>query len=63
MYQDIRNVARDVLSRSERDLLVSVTAYGHFPTLDIEVQVPETYLLTRPMPATENIGEKPTAPR
>ena len=47
MYQDIRNVSRDVLSRSERDLFVSVTAYGHFPTLDLEVQEPETYVLTR----------------
>ena len=40
MRQDIRNVSRNVRSRSERDLLVAVTADGHFPTFDVEVQEP-----------------------
>jgi len=40
MRQDIRNVSRDVRSSSERDLRVAVTADGHFPALDIEVQKP-----------------------
>ena len=40
MRQDIRNVSRDIGSRSKRDLLVAVTGDDHFPARDIEVQEP-----------------------